>query len=168
MDMRRLMRVVETAQEDISRPIPATDANISAAWSFLMHKWRERAAERGRDEPADLSGACKFASLFAARVFSERVRGHFFHQWCEIPDEGGEGRRLDLAGGSAEVTDLRAGRLPASLRTYAAVTRIKPPTDLYAHDPKHMSGSANRDSMASVEPQVARWAAEFLRGRRTP
>lgn len=84
---------------------PATPENISAAKGFVLRKWRERAIERGREEPADLSSACKFGSLFAAKLFGGKVRGNFFHQWCELPD----GQRIDVSDEAADVASMLRG-----------------------------------------------------------
>ena len=65
-----------------------TPENIEAARTFLLAEWRERAVEQGDPEPADLSGACIFGSVFAQCVFGGQLRGNWDHQFVEHPDAG--------------------------------------------------------------------------------
>ena len=71
--------------EAVVRP---TKANIAAARDFVWHKWLERASETDRQPPTNLSGACKFASMFAQRVFGGTLRGNKHHQYVEHPEAG--------------------------------------------------------------------------------
>lgn len=59
------------------------DADLAdRAREFVLRKWRERAEERGLSMPDDLSGSCKFSSLFASRLFGLEMRGNEQHQFC--------------------------------------------------------------------------------------
>jgi predicted acetyltransferase len=61
-------------------PVEATSENINKAKSFLLDKWKERWRENHPEgetfnakngwsrEPSDLSGSCKFSSMFAQRM----------------------------------------------------------------------------------------------------
>lgn len=63
---------------------------------FVLEKWRERAGELGREEqPNDLSGACKFASLFAQGVVGGKLEAHRDHTWVRLED----GRVVDITDG---------------------------------------------------------------------
>ena len=141
--------------------LPTTPENIAAAKIFVLRKWRERAIERGHDEPADLSSACKFSSLFAAKVFGGKVRGNFFHQWCELPD----GRPLDINDEAVDVVAMLNGKIPDDTRAYASASRKTLPQPLYTYHEPHMRSKGNRESMASVEPRVDQWVREFLMSR---
>jgi len=143
------------------RFINSTPENIAAAKIFVLRKWRERAIERGHDEPADLSSACKFSSLFAAKVFGGKVRGNFFHQWCELPD----GRPLDINDEAVDVVAMLNGKIPDDTRAYASASRKTLPQPLYTYHEPHMRSKGNRESMASVEPRVDQWVREFLMSR---
>ena len=135
-----------------------TPENIAAAKRFVFTKWQERAKEMRREAPVDLSSACKFASLFAAKVFGGKVRGNFFHQWVELPD----GQHLDLNDEAQDVAEMLRGQIPTDTQAYATAHRVQLPASLYTHDPIHMGMRDNRDSMASIKPRVERWVAEFL------
>jgi hypothetical protein len=68
-------------------PRPATPDLIDRAKQFVLRKPQERAMERGYSEvPADLSNACKFASLFAQRIFGGQRRGNWDHQYLVLPN----------------------------------------------------------------------------------
>jgi hypothetical protein len=159
LDLNNDMRYHELMTEASKRILPVTPANIAAAKQFVFAKWKERAKERGHDEPVDLSSACKFASLFAAEVFGGQVRGNFFHQWVELPD----GQHLDLNAEAEDVATMLRGKIPADMQAYAELSRKRLPSPLYAHDARHMRTRDNRDSMASIEPRVRAWVAEFMR-----
>ena len=139
--------------------LPVTDENIRAAKKFVFEKWKERAREMGRDEPIDLSSACKFASLFAAKVFGGTVRGNFFHQWVELPS----GQHLDLNSEAADVATMLQGEIPNDTKSYAQLNRKKLPNPLYTHDDRHMKTRGNKESMDSIRPRVDRWVEEFLK-----
>lgn len=61
--------------------IKPTSDNLRLAKEFLWQKWQERANELSLNSPADLSNACKFASLFAQRLFGGELRGNYDHQY---------------------------------------------------------------------------------------
>lgn len=119
------------------KKLPLTKRNYEAAKDFVFEKWRERAAEEvGREEPTDLTGACKFASLFAKEIFGGRLRGNQEHQWLENSE------------GVIDLTDAAGVDLPAG--------------EIYLHDPEFWMNEEHRDSMESVKPRVQRWVKEFL------
>lgn len=60
---------------------PVDDMWIMRAKEFLRDKWSERHIELGREGlPEDLAGACKFASLFAKKLFGGQIVGNADHQ----------------------------------------------------------------------------------------
>ncbi|WP_144267329.1 hypothetical protein [Comamonas thiooxydans] len=55
-----------------------TPGNVAMAKAILKEGWSARAAERGLSAPADLSGACKFASLFVKLCFGGALKAMSF------------------------------------------------------------------------------------------
>lgn len=64
-----------------------TPGNVAMAKAILKEGWSARAAERGLSAPADLSGACKFASLFVKLCFGGCIEGNELHQYNLIQGE---------------------------------------------------------------------------------
>ncbi|WP_411839688.1 hypothetical protein [Paracoccus sp. ME4] len=106
------------------------------AREFVLRKWRERAAERNLPAPEDLSGSCKFSSLFAAKLFGLEMRGNEQHQFCIRPD----GSIFDLNAGAADVAAL---------------------ADPWKHDPVFWMNPDHREAMESCEARVAAWLEDF-------
>ena len=115
-----------------------TSDNLQRAKRFVLRKWRERSEERGYPRPNDLSGACKFASLFVQQVFGGKLRGNEWHQFVVR-----EGIVIDLA---EDVEDVKAMPHP------------------YRHDRSFWNNPEHRESLSSCTPRVKRWVEEFLRG----
>jgi hypothetical protein len=89
-----LRRLSDFLHREVSGlPIKATTENQRRASRFLLRKWQERRLESSRafqkttTSPTDLSGACKFCSLFAVKLFGGELQGNEAHQWVEF---GGE------------------------------------------------------------------------------
>ncbi|MFP3637556.1 hypothetical protein [Paraburkholderia sp. SIMBA_054] len=70
----------------------ATNEQIAIARHVLFDGWRKRAFERDEAPPADLAGACKFASLFFKIAFGGRIEGAHEHQFNVLKD-----RTIDLS-----------------------------------------------------------------------
>ncbi len=104
---------------------------------FVFRKWSELAAERSQPKPADLSGACKFGSLFMHRVFGGAIHGHYQHQYNIIG-----GRIVDL---SHDALDVGAMRTP------------------YLHEPEFFEIPEEIASLARCVPRIDGWVAEFLK-----
>jgi hypothetical protein len=104
---------------------------------FVFRKWSEQAAEQCRPKPADLSGSCKFGSLFMHRVFGGSIRGHYRHQYNFIA-----GRIVDL---SHDALDVGAMGTP------------------YLHEPGFFEIPEQIASLASCVPRIDSWVAEFLK-----
>lgn len=124
------------AQENSQRLAP-TPENVDKAKQFIFDKWQQRAVEYGREEvPFDLSGACKFASLFAQQVFGGNLKGNKLHQFVEL-----ENQIIDLTAGSRDVASM--------------------PTP-YHHDKGFWGNAEHMRSLRSCSPRVSDWANEFL------
>ena len=124
-------KVGRSVQEDIK----VTPEIIRMARTFLIQKWKDRAVELGRPEPDDLTGACKFASLFAQALFGGKLKGNWHHQYVLLPN----GEKIDLVGG---------------------MTRDR--VD-YTHDPEFWNNPEHVESMKSCAPRVKTWTNEFKR-----
>lgn len=129
----RYAQIIETVSNVF--PIPATPENIARAKAFVFGKWRERATERGHTVD-DLSGACKFSSLFAQRVFGGKIKGNHDHQYVVLDD----GQILDL---NADAADVRELSIP------------------YRHDRRFWNNKEHRESLNSCLPRVETWLKEF-------
>lgn len=111
-------------------------ARFAQAKVFVFRKWCELAAERHACPPSDLSGSCKYGSLFMNQVFGGSIRGHYEHQYNMI-----EGRIVDLSHDAFDV-----GRI------------INP----YLHEPDYFAIPERQDALDNCLPRVACWVAQFL------
>jgi hypothetical protein len=110
---------------------------IERARAVLRRGWAERATELGRPEPVDLSGACKFAALFAVSIFGGTLRANHAHAWAEL---GGD--VVDLVAPSDATA---AGR--------------------YTPDPEFERRREFAESLDSCRPRVGCWVSESRRGQ---
>lgn len=110
--------------------------HFALAKAFVFRKWCEQAAERGILPPNDLSGACKYASLFMSRVFGGAIRGHYEHQYNFIG-----GRIVDLSHDALDV-----GRI----------------CNPYLHEPDYFAIPAKQASLNACLPRVDGWVTQFL------
>lgn len=116
-----------------------TYENFAYAKLFLFGKWCESAMERQVAQPNDLSGACKYGSLFMQCVFGGGLRGHFEHQYNFI-----DGRLVDLSHDAADV-----GRM----------------SNPYLHEPEYFSVPELQASLAQCLARSEGWADEFIAER---
>lgn len=116
--------------------LPYTYANFARAKVFVFGKWCEVAAGRNLTPPADLSGACKYGSLFMQGVFGGTLRGHYEHQYNFI-----DGRVVDLSHDAADVGRMRHP---------------------YLHEPDYFAVPQLRAALALCELRTDAWAAEFI------
>jgi hypothetical protein len=111
--------------------------HFAQAKAFVFRKWCEQAIERRLLPPTDLSGACKYGSLFINQVFGGSICGHYEHQYNVI-----DGRIVDLSHDSRDV-----GRI----------------TNPYLHEPEFFNIPEKQASLNSCLPRVERWVNEFLK-----
>lgn len=138
-DIRHWITILESAEEDGSEEkyLLPEPLNIQKAKSFLLNKWHDRAKEWGRDIPNDLSGACKFASLFAQKLFGGKIRGNKNHQFVQLEN----GKVIDLTDDSRMVKMLK---------------------NPYKHDKDFWENNTEiKKSLKSCEPRVEKWVKEF-------
>lgn len=110
--------------------------HFAHAKAFVFRKWCEHATERQAAIPSDLSGSCKYGSLFMNRVFGGSIRGHYQHQYNRI-----DGRIVDLSHDSADVAGM---------------------THPYLHAPEFFAVPEQQNSLDLCLPRVERWVVEFL------
>ena len=110
--------------------------NFTLAKAFVFRKWCEQAAARGVMAPADLSGACKYGSLFMRHIFGGSIRGHYEHQYNFI-----NGRIVDLSHDALDVG------------------RINNP---YLHEPDYFNIPEKQAALTGCLPRVDGWVIQFL------
>lgn len=110
--------------------------HFALAKVFVFKKWCEQAAERGIKTPTDLSGACKYGSLFMQLVFGGSIRGHYEHQYNLIG-----GRIVDLSHDALDV-----GRI------------LNP----YLHEADYFNIPEKRAALDLCLPRVRPWVRQFL------
>lgn len=103
---------------------------------FVFRKWCEHAVERHAAIPTDLSGSCKYGSLFMNQVFGGSICGHYEHQYNRIG-----GRIVDLSHDSADVARM---------------------ANPYLHEQEYFAIPELRDSLDLCLPRVNRWVIEFM------
>ncbi len=118
-------------------PLPYSYARFAHAKAFMFSRWCELATERQTPAPADLSGACKYGSLFVHAVFGGVIEGHYAHQFNRIG-----GRLVDLGHDALDV-----GRMH----------------NPYLHDADYFLIPEYQARLASCTPRVESWVAGFLR-----
>ena len=117
-------------------PIEASVANVDRVRSFVLEKWTERQTEIGKPSPSDLSGSCKFSSLFGSVVFGADIGGNYDHVYNVLDDVV-----IDVNAGSADVAALAAP---------------------YLHDPYFIRSDDFHESMMTCVSRVENWIAEYL------
>ena len=103
---------------------------------FVFRKWCDQAKARGSLPPADLSGSCKYGSLFMNQIFGGAIYGHYEHRYNIIG-----GRIVDLSHDAIDV-----GRI----------------TNPYLHEPDFFAIPEKRASLNKCLPRVEGWVVEFL------
>jgi len=116
--------------------LPYTYENFAKAKVFVFGKWRENAVDGKRIQPTDLSGSCKYGSLFMLYVFGGTIRGHYEHQFNFI-----NGRLVDLSHDAVDV-----GRM----------------SNPYLHEPEYFVIPEFRAALTQCMPRAEQWAEEFL------
>lgn len=115
---------------------PYSYAAFAAAKVWFFGRWCDLAEQQGLCTPVDLSGSCKFGSIFMQAVFGGSIRGHFQHQYNFI-----EGRLVDLSHDAADVGRMR---------------------NPYLHEPEYFSIPEVQVSLAGCQVRAEHWATEFL------
>jgi hypothetical protein len=121
--------------------IPYSHLNFALAKDFVFRMWCDLALERQIAAPDDLSGACKYGSLFVSQVFGGSIEGHYAHQFNRIG-----GRIIDL---SHDARDVGLMHNP------------------YLHDPEYFAIAEYQARLLLCLPRAERWAEDFMREMRT-
>lgn len=117
-------------------PLVYSYQQFSEAKRFFFRVWCEFARERGAPPPEDLSGACKYASLFMRELFGGEIEGHYAHQYNRI-----DGRLVDLSHDARDV-----GRMH----------------NPYLHEPEYFNIPEYQRSRAACMPRIDTWVRLFL------
>ncbi len=117
-------------------PLAYDHARFAHARAFVFRRWCELALERDAPAPSDLSGACKYGSLFVQGVFGGAIEGHYAHQFNRVG-----GRLVDLGHDALDVGRMR---------------------NPYLHDAGYFLIPEYRDRLARCAPRVAAWVAGFM------
>lgn len=125
---------------------------------FLLVKWKARAAERGLNEPTDLSGACKFAAAFAKGVMGGEIEANEAHTWLKKGSQ-----IIDYTEESQDTKTLSVGDAPASMQPYFDTYGIDVPENIYEPDNQFMRSRDFQDSMRANQPRVDSWIEEWKR-----
>jgi hypothetical protein len=116
-------------------PLTYSYERFAQAKVFVFRKWCERAAERGAVVPLDLSGACKYGSLFMNQVFGGTICGHYQHQYNVI-----NGRIVDLSHDAMDVGKM---------------------SNPYLHEPDFFLIPTKKAALNRCLPRVEDWAQQF-------
>lgn len=117
-------------------PLIYAPAQRAALQGFVLERWCDWAAAREVAPPQDLSGACRYGSLFMLRLFGGSLRGNYQHQYNDIG-----GLHVDL---SADAADVRAM------------------TDPWLHEPLYFDVPEQRAALQACLPRVDRWVQTYL------
>lgn len=109
---------------------------FAAAKAWFFERWVAWAAEREAVAPQDLSGSCRYGSIFVQAVFGGTICGHYAHQYNLI-----DGRVVDLSHDALDVGRMRHA---------------------YLHEPEYFKLPELQTSLASCRPRAERWAGEFI------
>ncbi len=124
---------------------PDPDAHAVALMSaFVMERWRERAAEMRLSDPIDLSGSCRFSTLFVQSLHGGSIRGYNDHFHVRL----GSGLIVDLNAQAADVQEIR-----------------RRGGDPYWHHRAFMASRDVRESFDTCRPRVQIWTKLWLSGR---
>lgn len=126
--------------------------------AFVKTKWAERAIELGRETPADLTGACIFATAFAHKVLGGEVRGNWHHTYLDV-----DGQTVDLTEGEGvREQAIERQQLHSTYPSMRSPHFVGPDVDIHMHDPSFLATPDFRDTWDSVQERAAMWASEYL------
>ena len=118
-----------------------SDELLQIAYQIAIDGWRARAKERGNSSPIDLSGSCKFSTLFVKSIFGGAVQGNKDHQYNVI-----DGIVVDLNAGSQDIKGMTDKGI-----------------DVYRHDELFFGNEDHLASMLSCVGRVKDWKSQFER-----
>jgi hypothetical protein len=122
--------------------LPYSYAYFAKAKLFFYDRWCDPALNPAPLASTDLSGACRYGSIFMQQVFGGAIRGHFEHQYNFI-----NGRLVDLSHDAADVGRMRHP---------------------YLHEPDYFLIPELQASLAQCLPRAQLWAQEFLADQARP
>lgn len=128
-------------------PIEPSQENIARAREFALEAWQERhdwlaaqwkkevGSDWTRPRPVDLTGSCKFTSMFAAVVFGGHIEGNYEHQYAVVNNV-----ILDLNEDASDVVGN---------------------PEAHEHDPDFFFSPDHIQSLESCLPRVRNWLQRF-------
>lgn len=117
-------------------PVAYDYARFAAAKVWFFERWVDMAQEHGRVKPSDLSGSCKYGSIFMRTVFGGSIRGHYEHQYNFI-----DGRLVDLSHDALDVGRMR---------------------NPYLHEPDYFAIAELQAALDLCAPRAKLWADQFI------
>jgi hypothetical protein len=117
-------------------PLMYSEAQFGWAKAFVFRQWCAWAVQREAPAPLDLSGACKYGSLFMCRVYGGSIQGHYQHQYNHI-----NGQRVDLSYDAADVAGM---------------------AQPYLHEPLYFDIPEGQRALAGCLPRVDHWVSLYL------
>lgn len=140
--MTRPLKKLDQPQEPDKGWLPPPSPNeILQLQEFVFQKWCERAKELHLDNPGDLSGSCKFTSLFIQSLYGGDIRGNWHHIHVRLKS----GQVIDLNSKAQDVQDI--------------ITKGSNP---HLHHRSFIASAETRASFESCRPRVTRWIEEWL------
>jgi hypothetical protein len=116
--------------------IPYTSHQFAHAKDFVFRMWCQLAIERDIAAPDDLSGACKYGSLFVRELFGGEIEGNYSHQFNRV-----DGRLIDLSHDARDVGLM-----------------LRP----YQHDPDYFDIPEYQQKLAACMPRIDRWVSAWV------
>ncbi len=123
-----------TAQQQAQRDYSYSE--FAHAKIFVFARWCELSVERHKALPTDLSGSCKYGSLFMNQVFGGAIHGHYEHQYNMIG-----GRIVDLSHDAMDVGKMH---------------------NPYRHEPDFFAIPQKKAALNHCLPRVDAWVLRFL------
>ena len=125
--------------DDLLEPGPGMVRFTTEAFEIARHiairGWNARRAENFLPPTDDLTGSCKFGSLFLRALFGGEIKGSADHQYVVL-----DGEILDFSRDATDVRDL---------------------ADPYRHDPAWFRDGDLLESLESCLPRVEGWIEQF-------
>ena len=116
--------------------MPYSYQHFAQAKDFVFRRWGDMAEEGQRLAPTDLSGACKYGSLFTQQIFGGTIQGHYQHQFNRV-----DGRLVDLSHDARDVGLM-----------------LHP----YLHEAGYFEIPEYQAQLSACLPRVEAWVAAFL------
>jgi hypothetical protein len=146
----------------VSAWLEPTDEVIFSMKKFFEHKWK---TEKGRP---DLTGACVFATAFAAEILGGTPTGNWHHIYLDWFGS----KKVDLTeayGVREQAFERLEKQKEYEEKGYGALARamtplgfVGPDVDPHMVDKRFLRSADFKETWDSVQARATRWAEEFL------